>query len=490
MDCNPKILVQQPPASRPSEKPPKAPQKPPNVSGPTSPPARSDRLIIIHRGGISNCATCPEQPHSLAIILSSLVVKSPNKQMHSPSPVPHPNQVRSACQRCRRQKLRCVRLAAATTSSPPSSSCARCSRLGLSCESGSQRRIGRPTKRDTARVKASGPGPSADEMPFLDSLPDDDGTAPSSDWAVAFNAQFGLGCPETMPLESWPRIQDVELPLPVPELSSCQVVLPSISDFETLSRLNVDVRKGLEYIERYKVQPTFSFFICATHDGIDGMNGYKNAQMLMTHVQQFLDIIKALHRQLGTRITPAQANPPSPNPFTLALDPSIIGSGTPSPTGVSSTRASPGDDSPLSATHDAPTLLLVISCYVQLIKHIETALKIVYDSVNNPVEEVVVGAPMSYADVPVIHVSTQFILFCELLTHAIAQVNLVLGLPSPWSGRSAWTGLLRHERYRNLLNAELGSVEGAWTTRPAKLLEKTRKTKEIFVELSMLGLDS
>ncbi|KAH7133367.1 hypothetical protein B0J13DRAFT_562211 [Dactylonectria estremocensis] len=392
--------------------------------------------------------------------------------MHSPSPMPHPNQVRSACQRCRGQKLRCVRLSAPTaSSSSSSSSCARCSRLGLSCEPGPQRRIGRPARRDAALVKASGPGPSVDDMPFLDSLLDD--AAPGGDWAVVFDTQFGLGGPETIPLEPWPRIQDMELP-PVLE-PSCQVVTPSIGHFEALSRLNVDIRKGLEHVERYKVQPTFSFFICATHDGMDG---YKNAQMLMTHAQQFLGIVKALHRQLGTRITSTQANCPSPDPFKLALDPSVIGPGTPS---------SPGE---LSATHDTPTLLLVISCYVQLIKHIETALKIVYDSVSNPVEEYVVGAPMSYADVPVINVSTQFILFCELITHVIAQVNLVLGLPSPWSGRSAWTGLLRHQRYRNLLNAELGSVEGAWTTRPARLLEKTKKCKEIFVELSMLGLDS
>ncbi|KAH8714177.1 hypothetical protein BGZ61DRAFT_530839 [Ilyonectria robusta] len=403
--------------------------------------------------------------------------------MRSQSPTPHPNQVRSACERCRRQKLRCSRPAAA------SASCARCARLSLPCQPGPQRRIGRPLKKDLVLRKASGSSDTAvsldvladscpgGEIQFLEGLLDD--TVPATEWTTAFNSQFGSGCSETVgfPLEIWSPIQELELPS-----YEHQLILPTNTHFEALSRLNVDIRKGLENITRFAVQPTFEDFICTPHTDMDG---YKNVQLLMTNGQAFLDIIMALHRQLGTRSVPRQTRPPSPNPFALALDSCFT-----TPAKPSSTETTPDDDLPESTTHDAPTMLLVISCYVQLIKHIEILLDIVYASINDPKSSPIGRAPMSYADVPIVQPSSQFILFCELVCHVVAQINLVLGLPSAWSGRSAWTGLLRPQRYRNLVNAELGAVDGSWTTRPAKVLEKTKMTKEMFVELAMMGLDA
>ncbi|KAK7429547.1 hypothetical protein QQZ08_003926 [Neonectria magnoliae] len=393
--------------------------------------------------------------------------------MHPQSSTPHPNQVRSACERCRRQKLRCSRPVAV------SASCARCARLGVTCQPGPQRRIGRPPKKDLVLRKASGAvGPEVpDEMRLLDGLLDD--AVSSIEWTMEMNSPFRFNSPDLMgfQFEDCPLIRELEPP-------GCeqQVVVPTNTYFERLSRLNVDIHKGLENISRFGTQPNFRDFICTPHPEMDG---YKNVQLVMRNSQEFLDIIKALHRQLGIRSMPRQPRHPSPDPLVLTLDPSLVDSSTPSPSGDHYYDA----PSP-SATHDSPTMFLVISCYVQLIKHLEILQKIVYDSISDPTAAPIGGAPMAYADVPIVEASSQFILFCELVYHTFSQINLVLGLPSTWSSRSAWTGLLRHQRYRNLVNAELGAVDGAWTTRPGRLLEVTRMTKEMFVELAMLGLDA
>ncbi|KPM45649.1 hypothetical protein AK830_g876 [Neonectria ditissima] len=386
--------------------------------------------------------------------------------MHSQSPVPHPNQIRSACERCRRQKLRCARPAAV------SASCARCARLGLTCQPGPQRRIGRPPKKDLALRKASGPALS-DEMRLLDGLLDD--AASGIEWTMG--SPFAFDGPEFMgfPLEDCPLIRELD-----PPCCEGQAVVPTDPCFERLSRLNVDIHRGLANIARFTTQPRFDDFICTPHAEMDG---YKNVQLVLKNAQEFLDVIKALHRKLGIRSMSRLPRHPSPDPLVLTLDPSLIESSTPSPT-----ETLPCDVPP--PTHDSPTMFLVISCYVQLIKHLEILQKIVYDSISDPTAAPIGGAPMAYAEVPIIEASSQFVLFCELVYHVFSQMNLVLGLPSAWSGRSAWTGLLRHQYYRNLVNAELGAVDGAWTTRPARLLEVTRMTKEMFVELAMMGLDA
>ncbi|KAL5606489.1 hypothetical protein BROUX41_002895 [Berkeleyomyces rouxiae] len=69
---------------------------------------------------------------------------------------PHPNQRRSACERCRRQKLRCSRQNAANQAR-----CQRCARLGFECIEGRQRKIGRPSRSDIAAAAAAAASSSA-----------------------------------------------------------------------------------------------------------------------------------------------------------------------------------------------------------------------------------------------------------------------------------------------------------------------------------------
>lgn len=98
------------------------------------------------------------------------------------------------------------------------------------------------------------------------------------------------------------------------------------------------------------------------------------------------------------------------------------------------------------------------------------------------------AAPMSFADVPLLEPSTQFVLFSELLRHVVTQINLLIGFPSPWSSKSAWTGLVTSQRYKDMLNSELGAVEDGWTTRPNKLLDLNRITRGMLEELTMMGV--
>lgn len=247
-------------------------------------------------------------------------------------------------------------------------------------------------------------------------------------------------------------------------------VLPRLGDeyFDTLSRLNVDIHKGWELVSRVGSQTSFAEFICK-NDTLG--SGYENLQNLMSLAQEFLVVIKALHRQLGTRPVTRQQSPTMTPSFDALF-------------------ALPSEPSFEEASLDAPTMFLIISCYTLLVKHIEIIFKSIYDSVSDTSREPIGPAPMAFAHVPILEASGQFILFSELVRHILGQISLVLGLPSSWSGRSAWTGLLKGQRYRDMVNAELGAVDGLWTTRPAKLMDTIQTTKDIFVELSMMGLDS
>ncbi|CAM1510493.1 Fc.00g008280.m01.CDS01 [Cosmosporella sp. VM-42] len=265
-----------------------------------------------------------------------------------------------------------------------------------------------------------------------------------------------------------------ELPPPPPS----QLAITKNIHFETLSRLNVDIHKSYDTISKFVATQTFEDFICMQ---FDAMNGYENIKMVVKSAQEFLVVIKALHRQMGVKVVSRLG---AHDPLALTMDPELLGVPTPS-TDTSDNI----DDDDAFPSHDAPTMFLVISCYVQLIKHLELVFNLVHSRITDKATAPPNPAPMmSFADVPLIEASTQFVLFCELVSHVLGQINLVLGLPSPWAERSVWIGLLKGRRYREMVNAELGSVEGGvWTERPGRLMDKARATKELFAECSMMG---
>ncbi|KAH7179559.1 uncharacterized protein B0J16DRAFT_374577 [Fusarium flagelliforme] len=388
--------------------------------------------------------------------------------MHT-APSTHPNQVRSACERCRRQKLRCSRPVG------PVVSCARCSRLNLTCQPGLQRRVGRPPKKDLQVVVHE---PADDGMQFIQGLLDD------SAWNLdPFCGYAPEGLP--FPMEAWPAVQsldasDIEQP----------VIRPGEHLFETLSKLNAEIHRGREFTAQFKSNFDMSDFICKVRNT---MNGYENVQMVLRTAQEFLVVLKSLHRQLGTRTVSCYGRQPYTHKAIKALAADAPSSPVSPLPSLSSGAASPtsrtGSATPqLPPVFDSPTMFLIISCYVQLIQHLEFILKMNLNTIQETHRDLMDAASMSFADVPLLEPSTQFVLFSELLRHVVTQLNLLIGFPSPWSSKSAWTGLVSSQRYKDMLNSELGAVEDGWTTRPSKLLELNRITKGMLEELTMMGV--
>ncbi|KAJ4311428.1 hypothetical protein N0V84_010450 [Fusarium piperis] len=319
---------------------------------------------------------------------------------------------------------------------------------------------------------------SSEDMQFLEGLLDD----PMSGFSWNLDS-FCSYDPENLPfpMENWPAVRELD----PPDIQQ-RIIVPTKLHFETLSKLNVEIHKGWNHATHARENVPFDEFIC---DSYGSISGYKNLQMVMKSAQEFLVVIKALHRQLGTRTVTHRGRTARSDLTTLVIDPALSGTTSPSSTGSSPSVA--GTTTPsLPPVFDSPTMFLIISCYAQLIKHFEFILKRIYDSISDANHDLIRPAPMEYAHVPIVEASTQFILFSELVCHVLSQINLVLGLPSIWSNRSAWTGLLTCQRYRDMVNVELGAMEGMWTARPGKLIEMTRLIKEMFVEFSMMGIDS
>ncbi|KAM0242304.1 hypothetical protein ACHAPO_000716 [Fusarium lateritium] len=377
--------------------------------------------------------------------------------MHT-APSTHPNQIRSACERCRRQKLRCSRPVG------PGATCARCSRLNLHCQAGLQRRVGRPPKKDDVveaveivlRSGPDSPQPTDDGMQFIQGLLDD------STWNLD---PFCGYSPETLPfpMETWPAVQTLD----APDVEQ-PVIRPSEQLFEKLSRLNADIHRGREFAAQFVSNSDLHDFICKVHST---MNGYENVQMALRTAQDFLVVLKTLHRQLGMRSVSCYGRQPYTNKMIMALTADTPTSSASSPPSLSSGGTTPTSESyapRLPPVFDSPTMFLIISCYVQLIKHLEFVLKLIFNSISDPQRDLIDSAPMAFAEVPLIEPSTQFVLFSELLRHVMSQINLLVGFPSPWSSKTAWTGLMTCQRYKDMLNSELGVVEDGWTTRPRK----------------------
>jgi hypothetical protein len=107
----------------------------------------------------------------------------------------------------------------------------------------------------------------------------------------------------------------------------------------------------------------------------------------------------------------------------------------------------------------------------------------------DPDASLIPPAIASFAGVPVVEFITQGAIFAEMMRGNFGQMMLVLGLPTDswWMGKTVWTGLLKEQRYRDLLNSELGAVENGWTTRPQKLMKTIKDCQGLIDECMMSG---
>jgi hypothetical protein len=139
---------------------------------------------------------------------------------------------------------------------------------------------------------------------------------------------------------------------------------------------------------------------------------------------------------------------------------------------------------------DSPTALLIISCFSQIVQHLEIFYSISQSRLLDPTAPLVPpAANASFAGIPIVEFLPQGALFSEVLRNNLAQIIIILGLPTEpwWSGKTVWTGLLAEQRFRDLLNHELGSVENGWTTRPSSVIMVMDKTKKLLTDAMMSG---
>lgn len=401
---------------------------------------------------------------------------------------PHPNQIRSSCQRCRRQKLRCSRQRQSDVSDAP---CTRCTRLDLECVAGAQGKVGRPSRKIVrtrpaepvtpastsaacvpAPADAAHPSCRADAsgMPTFGDMAcggrpgDDDATGrsvTSLDWALDTT-----GCGPSFMIspvaDKLPQFNEMsllpEISLPISELN-LMVGSPD-PNFVALSRVNVTL---------YSIWEIYAQLVKGTtvEALIDSMCELEAGCPLGTHAipvipevaQEYLRVIKSLHHKLGVNLQHTVSR------------------------GTSSINQGRDTSAPIL---DSPTAFLIISCFCQLTKILETTYAIVNARIGDPDAHAVSPRSIFFAGVAVVDFAAQGLLFTELIRHVFRQSLLILGLPgASWPSRTTWTGLLAADGHREMLNAELGAVEGLWSMRPARVMEMMDTSKELLFLQSM-----
>ncbi len=303
------------------------------------------------------------------------------------------------------------------------------------------------------------------------------------DWILPENPGFRLG-------------SDGEHNVPQPSASespsrpmeSCGIVrITSDSHFSSLSRINKELHAISERMSRQTRQGTLDSFVVDTVEHNGATVSLKPYQYLMKVSQDYLQVIKSLHRSLDTnsRIGPmAHSDSVDQSCFALTIHPSLA-----STTNGSNHDATQSDPSSEQLILDSSTALLVISCFSQLLRHLEAFFAISQARLRNPFDRPIASVDESFAGVSIVDFLTQCVMFFELIRNVFGQTIVILGLPTGtwWCGKTMWAGLLTEQRYRDMLNQELGAVENGWSTRPSKFMETVDACRTAITDASMSG---
>lgn len=400
---------------------------------------------------------------------------------------PHPTQVRSACERCRRQKLKCSRQQGVESSEP----CARCTRLGFFCEAGSQRKIGRPGKTsgtNSAVSLSAGTGSAAisslpspievftseesspavlpgttnqagETEPFLDSLQQD------STWQQVFgdtDTLLGTTSGTSLTLPTPPHLLSIDQTFStVPRTLSMR---PSETAFESLSKVNSQL-----HTISLSLAESWPFEGMCQRPLMEGLPDMAIFQVAIQALQDYLTTIKTIHRQVGL-------NKPNIPPGTRS-------------------EVSGNWHSAFGAEHhtykqpklDVATTFLIVSCFVQLIKICENLLNMFEVFLRFTIGETLINEMLTFAGVVITDFTTQVSMFAEMVRHILLQINVILGIPGSSRLTTVWTGLLADTKDQELLKRELTTnAHPDWSERPRKVLAGIDRLKSTLEEVSML----
>ncbi|UQC75627.1 uncharacterized protein CLUP02_02283 [Colletotrichum lupini] len=421
----------------------------------------------------------------------------------------HPNQKRSACERCRRQKLRCSR-----QDDENGTRCTRCVERGMDCVAGHQRRIGRPSRRMTLdhampkrlpEVSVPSTNTDGDQRPAYsvthDSLPGNSPLDPSTSttalghgtttettisldyhlddfpWNMSLDPQLDSSISVQMAEEEMGRIT-----------STPQIADPATQNeaFVKISKINVDLHSYLSSIEINRPHLDFCSF---THpSSILSVSGRTMPELVLVAFQDFVGILTGLNEMASIHRSASPTTNTSAARPALAEGELYSESGSLNPLLLVRGRAS----SPLAlqaavpSTNvlDQPLVLIITSCYVQIIAIFEEIFvqihkrleAIAWDPIQ-PIEGIKFGA------FPIEDAHLQGVIFSQIVESLLEKANRFLGVHQPMESPSGtvMSSRLLSPIQSDLLHGQLESKDQASVPRSVGLkiaIQRLRSTLE------------
>ncbi|RYP06491.1 hypothetical protein DL764_003142 [Monosporascus ibericus] len=420
---------------------------------------------------------------------------------------------RTACDRCRAQKLRCLR-----DGTQPK--CTRCTRLGVACEVGRAGRPGRPRRPDVTATAASSASTRGDMRPAdgFDNAVQNAIDASSQD-CVLGNEYLPLGGGHHF-LDDFTRedgddtnLQSAMSPPPrqddaIASTSGTQEVVTSRSYFghgteftgsvdqhgclRELSRLNIDLHAQTTVLRENRASVDVAMLVTATHppkgDGVTTI-----CERALTFTQKFHDIIDNLDSILKNR---SMVHEPSGALFHYAEDPLLAdmfaGLGPSIAMSEGFVYTTGQDEGPSSPSPDTPVVLLLVSCYVQIIELFE----IIFVHIHRRLKHLDTD-PIPYFDpAKGLRIGTFYscdgrlesIIYTQVVACLLDRVERGLGLlpdpqryddPGPGFGGRSRCGLLSRPHHFDLLQRELGQKGPGTSARPRALRDAVENARLI-----------
>jgi hypothetical protein len=425
----------------------------------------------------------------------------------------HPGQRRQACERCRKQKLKCLR----QSSDRADAACARCIRLQVTCQGGTQGRIGRPSRAEksaaplTARLDASttsglGCSVTTTAHPLIpqsgertaNSLAVDilqtsedmctDWIGDSLSWDLASPlADIGRGISaQALLITSHETASSQSLSTEMGQSSYSYDREESQREFlKALSKIHVDFHSCRERIQICRLDglPVFSSIICRDDSQPD--QSVAVAEAALVSAREFLGVLTRLHDQFASRNIRRDADSFQSSltlPAEVSLDPALI----------RVAASGEGFEQFITPDMDEPSLgislaLVVIGCYVQLVEVLEIVfisvrrrLQTLHDEPFEPIQGLSFGALQLDDGL------LQAKVFFEIVSHTLSKTERLLGVnfENPRHGEMSinMDGLLSHPRHFALLQATLESSQNGLVSRPILLWEAIKSARQMVLD--------
>ncbi|RYP70895.1 hypothetical protein DL771_005145 [Monosporascus sp. 5C6A] len=420
---------------------------------------------------------------------------------------------RTACDRCRAQKLRCLR-----DGTHPK--CTRCTRLGVACEVGRAGRPGRPRRPDVATTAVASTSGSGDTHPTngSDETVQNATDASSQDRMLGdeylalgggghflgeFTGRDGDGTNLLSGMSPPPRQDDA-----IASTFCNQGVATSRSYFgygaeftgsvdqngclRELSRLNIDLHAQTTVLRENRASVNVAMLMADTHL-LEGGGEMTICERALNFAQKLHAIMDNLDSILKNR---SRVYEPSGPLFDYAEDPllaDMFAGQDPSIAMSQDFAYTVGhDEGRSSPSPDTPVVLLLVSCYVQIIELFETIFVHIHrrlkyldtDPIPNfdPTKGLRIGAFHSSDG------RMESIVYTQVVACLLDRVERGLGLlpdqqrcddPGPGLGGRTRRGLLSRPHHLDLLHRELGEKGPGASARPRALRDTVESARLI-----------